>query len=275
MKHWSLFLLLFPLASLAQSAGRTGADTADRPRRIASQPVNIKSTPAQSMDVSLSAEGRTFFLHLSGTGTGAHSVNADDPVIFLFDNDSTLAVRSPAVQGYDYTSQVPTYSHRYLLTAQDLETLSRHNIQGLRKHSVMGYDDVDLAAADGKKLRDLAGPFIEELKRANLYEVRTAPGFPGGLEVFLAFLNRNVKPAATLTAGEKTAVLQFRVAPDGSVSGLEVKQSSAPAYTPELLRVLKRMPKWKPALRNGAPVESTFTQPISFSTAGQSVRIRF
>jgi protein TonB len=43
-----------------------------------------------------------------------------------------------------------------------------------------------------------------------------------------------------------------------------VVQSAGAVFDNEVIRVLKKMPKWKPAIQNGQPVAVTFTQPVTF-----------
>lgn len=79
-----------------------------------------------------------------------------------------------------------------------------------------------------------------------------APQFPGGDAAWLAFLSRNLQAPETLEPGEKKTVLvKFLVSADGSVTAFDVVQSGGAAFDKEVMRVLRKMPKWKPALRNG------------------------
>lgn len=91
------------------------------------------------------------------------------------------------------------------------------------------------------------------------------PEFPGGMQAWVSFLNRNLRVPDELEAGEKkTVLIRFLVDIDGSVNGFEVVQSGGRAYDQEVIRVLKKMPKWKPAIQNNLPVVRNFTQPVTF-----------
>lgn len=95
--------------------------------------------------------------------------------------------------------------------------------------------------------------------------VQKEPEFPGGTKAWLDFLNRNLIVPEDLEAGEKKMVqIRFQVAADGRVTGFEVLLSGGSSYDNEVIRVLKRMPKWKPAIQNGIPVARSFTQPVTF-----------
>jgi protein TonB len=67
---------------------------------------------------------------------------------------------------------------------------------------------------------------------------------------------------------KKIVVVRFIVSTEGSLTGFEVLQSAGNIYDQEVIRVLKKMPKWKPALQNSVPVSKSFTQPVSFVGAG-------
>lgn len=91
------------------------------------------------------------------------------------------------------------------------------------------------------------------------------PEFPGGPQAWANFLNRYLQTPADLEAGEKKTVrISFLVDVDGSVTSFKVVQSGGKDFDNEVIRVLKKMPKWKPAIQNGHPVVVPFTQPVTF-----------
>jgi protein TonB len=51
---------------------------------------------------------------------------------------------------------------------------------------------------------------------------------------------------------------------DGSISNIEIIQSGGDNYDKEVIRVLRKMPKWTPAMQNGMRVSTYFTQPVTF-----------
>jgi protein TonB len=92
------------------------------------------------------------------------------------------------------------------------------------------------------------------------------PEFPGGQAAWIAFLNRYLQSPEELEAGERKSVsVRFWVSEDGSVTAFEVLKSGGRAFDNEVVRVLKKMPKWKPAIQNGRPVATGFTQPVTFT----------
>ena len=95
--------------------------------------------------------------------------------------------------------------------------------------------------------------------------IQREPEFPGGQHAWVSFLQRNLIAPEELQPGEtKTVSIRFFVDTDGSVAGFEVVKSAGRSFDNEVIRVLKRMPKWKPAIQNGLAVKRVFTQPVSF-----------
>lgn len=91
------------------------------------------------------------------------------------------------------------------------------------------------------------------------------PEFPGGQEAWLNFLRKHLMVPEELESGEKKKVeIRFIVSAEGFVTGFEVIQSAGKNFDNEVIRVLKKMPKWKPAVQNGQAVARSYTQPVTF-----------
>lgn len=94
------------------------------------------------------------------------------------------------------------------------------------------------------------------------------PEFPGGPDAWLNFLRKNLFAPSELQPGEtKTVAIRFDVSEEGLVTNFHVVKSAGSIFDNEVIRVLKKMPKWKPAIQNGQPVSRAFTQPVTFMGA--------
>jgi TonB family protein len=103
--------------------------------------------------------------------------------------------------------------------------------------------------------------------------VNAQPEFPGGMEGLIKYLGEQVKypEDAKNAKAEGTAILQFMVNEDGSidqVKQLEGTSAVHPSLLTEAIRVVKAMPKWKPAMKEGKVVKTTYTLPIKFKLEG-------
>ncbi len=91
------------------------------------------------------------------------------------------------------------------------------------------------------------------------------PAFPGGTEAWLEFLRKFLQAPEDLEPGQRIEVqVKFWVGVDGIVSNAEVIKSGGKSFDKEVLRVLKKMPKWEPAIQHGNYVAVAYTQPVIF-----------
>ena len=91
------------------------------------------------------------------------------------------------------------------------------------------------------------------------------PAFPGGTEAWLDFLRKFLQAPEDIEPGQRIEVMvKFWVGVDGSVSNAEIIKSGGKAFDKEVLRVLKKMPKWEPAIQHGNFVAVAYTQPVIF-----------
>lgn len=128
-----------------------------------------------------------------------------------------------------------------------------------------------------------AGPDSEE----------TMPYFPGGDKALKEFVLKNLKypDLASQYGVEGRVLMQFFVDTDGSLTNIsairctidrfnttrfgqeteakqkQLKESFALQFSKEAARVIKKMPKWKPGMKNGKPVKVKYMLPIRFYDA--------
>ncbi len=292
MKKAFVILLLLPVGCWAQTIIFNGQDTTVKQKRIEISPLKLLSTSKTKMDISLGAIGASPYLRLSGSGTGTNIINEGDKVIFRLDNDSTVEVQSDILQMYDVEGVSSTYRHTYKLSLADLAKLTRHNLKRLRKYHAQEFDDIAVPVESGRQLKIFSGLLLEELRKMKIpqedtifiaqrktqtdtaskvtkEEIKTLQNtiaaFPGGVEVWESFLKRNLKPPTELAPNEKKMVqVQFLINADGSVTNIQIVQSAGATFDKEALRVLKRMPYWKPGIENGRAKNSIVTQSITF-----------
>ena len=89
--------------------------------------------------------------------------------------------------------------------------------------------------------------------------------FPGGTAAWLDFLRKFLQSPEDMEPGQRIEVLvRFWIGVDGVISNPEIIKSGGKAFDKEVLRVLKKMPRWEPAIQNGNYVAVTYTQPVIF-----------
>ncbi len=111
----------------------------------------------------------------------------------------------------------------------------------------------------------------EEEKEDEIFVfVEEQAGFPGGEEARMKYLRDHIKyPEMAKESGiQGTVYLKFVVEKDGSISKVTVLRGIGGGCDEEAVRVLKQMPKWKPAKQRGRPVRVWFNMPIKFTLQG-------
>jgi protein TonB len=96
--------------------------------------------------------------------------------------------------------------------------------------------------------------------------VQEMPVFPGGEEAMLNYLARNIRyPESARTNGLSGIVyLKFIVGTDGEIGGIEVIRGIGGGCEEEAVRVVKKMPRWRPGKQNGQAVRVQFNLPVNF-----------
>ncbi|WP_345169406.1 energy transducer TonB [Nibribacter koreensis] len=94
--------------------------------------------------------------------------------------------------------------------------------------------------------------------------VERMPEFEGGMDALMKFVGKNLRypPAAQKSGVEGTVVLTFVVSPSGEIGNIEVLKGLGYGTEEEVVRVIKKMPRWKPGIQNGNAVPVKFTLPI-------------
>ena len=92
--------------------------------------------------------------------------------------------------------------------------------------------------------------------------------FKGGEMALLTFLIENMKyPESEMNSPEPSVrvIVSFNILTDGSVDDIEVRKSGGEAFDAEAVAVVKKTSgRWEPAEKDGKPVVSQFTIPITF-----------
>jgi protein TonB len=96
------------------------------------------------------------------------------------------------------------------------------------------------------------------------------PQFPGGDESRLKFLRQNIQyPEEAIRKKIQGVVMtSFIIERDGSVSNIRVISGIGGGCDEEAIRVIRQMPRWEPARRNGKVVRIILKMPILFRIPG-------
>lgn len=107
-----------------------------------------------------------------------------------------------------------------------------------------------------------------------VYDVDTYAQFEGGVPGWNRFVRENLDIRDLISSIDsttyvdyglkQTAIMEFTVCEDGIVCDIEIvnKNKISPEFAEQALCVMKKSPKWTPALKNGKPVRTRFKQSI-------------
>ncbi|UFH57448.1 TonB family protein [Spirosoma sp. KNUC1025] len=97
--------------------------------------------------------------------------------------------------------------------------------------------------------------------------VEQMPEFPGGIEALQKFLGNTLKyPRAAAAAGVSGRVyVSFVVNADGTLTDLQLLKGIGFGCDEEAIRVMQKMPRWRPGKQSGRAVRVKFNLPIAFT----------
>jgi protein TonB len=95
--------------------------------------------------------------------------------------------------------------------------------------------------------------------------------FPGGQDALVNYLSSNIvyPAAAQKNKIEGEVYARLVIHSNGKISDVEVLNTLGYGCDEEVLRVLKAMPTWKPAILGGKKVAAYFLFPVTFSLDGK------
>ena len=144
---------------------------------------------------------------------------------------------------------------------------------------------IDIINQEGIKDPNLATPVVDEGKAIvaapkddtdydqTFTKVEVEASFPGGSGAWAKYvqrsLNANVPIDNEAPTGSYTVIVQFIVDKEGNVSDVKALTSHGYGMEEEATRVIKRGPKWTPAIQNGRNVKAYRKQPITFIVSEQ------
>ena len=130
-------------------------------------------------------------------------------------------------------------------------------------------DDVEVEVVDevDESLIDLGADYeeTEEVESTVIHDVvAVSPEYPGGPGEMAVFIQNTFEyPEMAREMGEQGTIwVEFVVYSDGKIKDVRVVKGVSESLDKEAMRVVKRMPKWKPGEQAGKAVNVRYTIPI-------------
>jgi protein TonB len=108
----------------------------------------------------------------------------------------------------------------------------------------------------------------------NIFQkVEVEASFPGKESAWKTYLQTNLRADVPVRkkakVGTYTVIIQFLVEKDGSLSEFKALTNHGHGMEKEVIRILKKSPKWEPAYQNGRPVRAYRKQPVTFQVVNE------
>ena len=160
-----------------------------------------------------------------------------------------------------YATSVDDYS-KVIEEAMKLEARGQ-KINDMIKH------EQDMVKHEQDSLLALQKAWEEEVAKEGgpiTDDVDEVAHFPGGVAACSKWLQKHIHfpPVLEENGIQGRVLVRFIIECDGSILFLRVEKSPSEELSKEALRVVRSMPKWKPAMKDGQPVRSRSLIPITF-----------
>jgi len=200
--------------------------------------------------------------------------------IHLAPRESTLENLKPKqpekVPQRTVTAQPPTRVDRQIKIIPDDQiqrnppierTDTSYYVPGSTNSRGTGDDGRDIVQGTPSTQTNIQPVVPEPEPPAILNYAEITPEFPGGTEAWMNYLRRMLRVPDDLESGDrKTVKVKFVVNINGEVTDVEIIQSAGLVFDKEVLRVISKMPNWKPGKQKGKAVAVYFTQPVTFTS---------
>lgn len=226
-----------------------------------------------------------FFSNIFGNNTGKvkRPIFVDELTLDKLKKIEEKSIKLPPVQQVKTETRVEMKKFTTIVITEDdkvtdlppaVETLDAVKIGA---NNVEGTRDIGLAAPPVEQSTGV----VEGLKKVEVdynkpfTKVEKEARFPGGMEGWKKYLERNLNANVAAddgaTSGNYTVKVQFIVDKQGGISDVQAIDipKACPACGPEAVRVIKKGPKWEPAIQNGREVIYQAVQFITFQVAAE------
>ena len=210
-------------------------------------------------------------------------ISYDEPeMIDPLENKAEPPVYTPPPARQEPPAAQPTVDNAIFRVAPDEDVTPDDEVPKVEdlQGKVIGLTDrdgdpngVDFEVPDGIKGGTGVVEAPKTVEKEKVYTfVELMPEFPGGEAALMKFLRNNVNyPSIASDNGiSGTVTVKFVVDKNGLINGVVVEGAKkGGGLEEEAMRVVKKMPKWKPGKQNGETVAVYFNLPIRFTLADQ------
>ncbi len=176
----------------------------------------------------------------------------------------------PPIQQLKASSQA--WAKNIIITKEAIKSMLPHNLESLKIGSETFPGDIStpplIATSGAGDFGDVVAKGLETLAVVVDAVSETAeimPSFPGGMTALRKFLEQNLRNPQELEPGQTVSVkIKFVVGYNGFLKNFEIIEDGGQAFNNEVLRVLKKMPKWVAGKTKGEDISVFYNIPVKF-----------
>ncbi|SFP89445.1 energy transducer TonB [Parafilimonas terrae] len=198
-------------------------------------------------------------------------------LVYIPDQDLIKVIEAPKepkpVESKPVEKKINQKIYSKPVISDKIETTEMPAIEDLGK-SIIGAQNIIGADDDGSvkpPVETGAGKGTETVKPEPvkedkpLFKAQVMPEYPGGIEALKKFMLKNLRQPDDLQAGEKIIVrASFVVNKQGKIELVKIIAKGREDLDKEVIRVINKMPLWKPGMQNGTAVSVYFNLPVTF-----------
>lgn len=153
---------------------------------------------------------------------------------------------------YRFFLGIRRYGREYTLMAEF--QLQNNAVELLKRHPYNQVNDT-LSSPEEKLVGQPVYNVVDQM-----------PEYPGGMKALLNFIENHVQyPAEARNKRiQGKVIVQFIVDENGYITEPNIMRSVTPSLDKEALRIIKKLPQWKPGTLQGKAVRVKYTVPVTF-----------
>lgn len=163
MKTLILLVLLLPTVSNSQKLKVNEVDKFTKKKTLKTNDGTLKMGFSEVLTFNIRTVDSTVFIMFLGAGPGAEVIGAEDNVILLLNDQSTITLKSTGIQTYIPERTQNKFHHQYYSSIGDLKKLKESKVLSVRKYTPKGYNDMDVPEKNQDVLSKYAALILENL----------------------------------------------------------------------------------------------------------------
>lgn len=242
--------------------------------------LNYSDRMIKALIITMLAAGLLISLSLFGKKNSGNNPNYNFNEVTLVDINKDKPIEKPKEEPKPISKKDPVKTVKYVVPVivtneqikdplPDQEEIDESKIG---TQNVKGSIDSGIVAPPSNNGVD-KGIIIDESPKEDIIftKVEIEASFPGGLDKWKRYLERTLNPDAPVNNGAPegtySILVKFVVDSEGNISDIQPLTTFGYGLEEEAVRVIKRGPKWEPAIQNGIKVKAYRKQIITFVVA--------